>query len=63
MDKNIWRKNILSRRAAFDKEKNKKLRTGHDMAKLHMVFVGNPSTRKIMAARCMEGKVKVLILF
>ena len=33
------------------------------MAKLRMVFVGNPSTRKIMAARCMESKVKVLILF
>ena len=33
------------------------------MSKLHIVSVGNPSTRKIMAARCMEGKVKVLILF
>ena len=36
---------------------------GHDMSKLHIVSVGNPSTRKIMAARCMEGKVKALILF
>ena len=42
--------NILSRRAAFDKKRVKKLR----------VFAGNlpVSTSNTMAARCMAGKVK-----
>ena len=50
--------NILSRRAAFDKERVKKLSAEHDMSKLHMIFARNPGPGKTMAARCMAGKVK-----
>ena len=51
--------NILSRRAAFDKKRVKKLRAEH-MSKLLMIFAGNlpVSTSNTMAARCMAGKVK-----
>ena len=49
--------NILSRRAAFDKKRVKRLRAEHAMSKLHMKYAGNPGTSKTTAARCIAGKL------
>ena len=49
--------NILSKRAAFDKKRVKKLRAEHTL-KLLMIFAGNPGAGKTIAARCMAGKAK-----